>query len=81
MPILGVVENMSYFQCPHCQCQSDIFPGSTGGAASLTSDMGVTLIARIPLDPTIAQASESGTALTSPHYDAIVRFINTAARK
>lgn len=79
--VLGLVENMSYFQCPHCQCQSVIFPASTGGAGGLKAEMGVDLVARIPLDPQVAQASETGVPVQAPYYDSLAAFIRTEATR
>ncbi len=42
--VLGVVENMSGFVCPNCDCESLIFPPVTGGAAKMCADMGVPLL-------------------------------------
>ena len=40
-PIIGVVENMSGFVCPHCNCESTIFPPVTGGAKKMCEDLKV----------------------------------------
>ena len=59
-PILGVVENMSGFVCPHCNCQSEIFPPVTGGAIKMCSDMNVSLLGQIPLEPKLLLSCETG---------------------
>ena len=38
IPILGVVENMSGFVCPHCKCEASLFNPSSGGAAKMCED-------------------------------------------
>ena len=58
--VLGVVENMSGFVCPHCNCSSEIFPPVTGGAAKMCEDLGVPLLTQIPLEPNLLLACESG---------------------
>ena len=46
LPILGVIENMSGFQCPTCKFESKILPSSTGGAEKLCQDTGLQLLER-----------------------------------
>jgi Mrp family chromosome partitioning ATPase len=60
LPILGVVENMSGFVCPKCSVQTEIFPATTGGAEQMCSDMNVTFLGKIPLDPLIGQCCDEG---------------------
>ncbi len=58
VPVLGIIENMSYFQCPHCGTQSDIF----GHAARdmRPSGWGVPFLGEIPLHMSIRATSDSG---------------------
>jgi ATP-binding protein involved in chromosome partitioning len=58
-PILGIVENMSYFLCPHCGGRTDIF--SHGGARQDAERLGVPFLGEVPLDLTIRQTSDAGT--------------------
>lgn len=58
LPVLGVVENMSGFVCPHCGQTSDIF--KRGGGEEMCQDMKVPFLGRIPLDPQVVQAGDSG---------------------
>jgi ATP-binding protein involved in chromosome partitioning len=58
VPILGVVENMSYFCCPNCGHRTDIF--AYGGARQTAAAMAVDFLAEIPLDPVIRELSDSG---------------------
>ena len=62
VPILGVVENMSHFECPHCHERTAIF-GETGGQR-LAGEYGVPLLARIPLEPETRVAGDQGTPIT-----------------
>ena len=58
LPILGVIENMSGFVCPHCHKTVDIF--KSGGGEHLASEMGVPFLGRIPLDPNIVETGDNG---------------------
>ena len=70
LPILGVVENMSRFVCPHCSGESKVFPPTTGGAPAMCENMGVSLLGSIPLDPRMGQVSDSGEFIFSRFPDA-----------
>ncbi len=59
VPILGIVENMSYFLCPNCGHRADIF--SHGGAHREAATMGVPFLAEVPLEPAIRAAADQGT--------------------
>jgi len=61
MPVLGVVENMSGFVCPHCGQTVDIF--SKGGGENMAQDMGVPFLGRIPIDPRVVEGGDSGKPL------------------
>jgi ATP-binding protein involved in chromosome partitioning len=56
--VVGMVENMSYFVCPHCNHQTDIF--SRGGAEKTAAQFGVAYLGEVQLDPEIRKASDSG---------------------
>lgn len=58
LPILGVVENMSGFQCPHCSEVIDIF--KSGGGEKMAEEMGVSFLGKLPLDPVITSGGDSG---------------------
>jgi ATP-binding protein involved in chromosome partitioning len=57
--LLGVVENMSYFKCPHCGRETSIM-GKLSGEL-LASKYGTTLLAKIPLEPGVNKALDTGT--------------------
>ncbi len=57
-PILGIVENMSGFVCPHCHKPVEIFP--VGGGEELAKEKNINFLGRIPLDPSISKASDTG---------------------
>ena len=67
VPILGVVENMSHFECPHCHHRTAIF-GETGGER-LASEYGVPLLAKIPLEPETRVAGDQGTPIAIQRPD------------
>jgi len=58
VPILGMVENMSYLNCPHCQERIDVF--SHGGGRRTAEQMGVHFLAELPLDPKVRIGGDSG---------------------
>lgn len=58
IPIIGVVENMSGLQCPHCQQFVEVF--RQGGGEASAMDMGVPFLGRIPLDPEVVTQSDYG---------------------
>src|SRR6266849_5452041 len=58
VPVLGIVENMSYFLCPHCGGRSEIF--SHGGARLEAERLGVEFLGEVPLDMRIRETSDAG---------------------
>jgi ATP-binding protein involved in chromosome partitioning len=62
VPILGIVENMSYFLCPSCGTRSDIF--GHGGARDEAAKLGVTFLGEVPLHMDIRETSDSGKPVT-----------------
>jgi ATP-binding protein involved in chromosome partitioning len=61
IPTLGVIENMSYFVCPGCGKESDIF--GTGGGEGMAAAIGVPFLGRIPLYQPIREGGDSGVPL------------------
>ena len=82
VPVFGIVENMSYFQCPHCGTQSDIF--GHGGARHEAERLGVPFLGEIPLHMSIRATSDSGTPVVESDpdgpYAAIYRAIGAKVR-
>jgi Mrp family chromosome partitioning ATPase len=70
LPIIGVVENMSFFVCPKCENCSEIFKGGTGGAQGMCDKYGLELLGTIPIEPIIGQSCETGKSLAVEHPDA-----------
>ena len=59
VPVIGMVENMAGYACPHCGEISD--PFGSGGAESAAADLGMAFLGRIPLQLEIREASDAGT--------------------
>src|ERR1700710_670419 len=82
VPVLGIVENMSYFQCPHCGTKSDIF--GHGGARHEAERLAVPFLGEIPLHMSIRATSDSGTPVVESEPDgphaAIYRAIGAKVR-
>ena len=66
IPILGVVENMSYHRCPNCGHESHIF--GSGGAERMAREYGTELLGQLPLDEAIRSQADSGkpTVVSDP---------------
>ena len=67
LPILGVLENMSGFVCPHCGKGVDIF--NWGGGETMALDMKVPFLGRIPINPDIVRAGDDGTPFIHAYSD------------
>ena len=67
VPVLGVVENMSYFLCPSCGTRSDIF--SHGGAHKEAERLGVPFLGEVPLHMTIREKSDAGLPVVATEPD------------
>jgi ATP-binding protein involved in chromosome partitioning len=80
VPVLGIVENMSYFLCPHCGGRSEIF--SHGGAREEAARLGTEFLGEVPLDLKIRETSDGGTPITisDPDNAHALVFRHMAAR-
>jgi len=67
VPVLGIVENMSYFLCPSCGTRSDIF--GYGGARKEAERQGVPFLGEVPLHMTIREKSDSGMPVVATEPD------------
>ncbi|KAL3531257.1 hypothetical protein ACH5RR_010579 [Cinchona calisaya] len=70
VPILGVLENMSYFKCPNCKEPSYIF--GKGGARKTAEEMGMQLLGEIPLEVDIRSSSDEGVPIVVSRPDSVV---------
>ena len=80
VPVLGVVENMSFFCCPGCGRRTDIF--GTGGGERMSRETGVELLGQVPLDPRIREQADGGkpTVAAEPESE-ITAIYRDIARK
>ncbi len=79
VPVLGIVENMSYFCCPNCGHRSEIF--GHGGARAEAERIGVPFLGEIPLQLAIREAGDNGAPVVAaqPESDVAAAFRNVAA--
>jgi len=68
VPVLGIIENMSYFECPHCGKPTPIF--GSGGGRRLADELGIPLLGEIPLYPQIHAGGDAGTPIVVAEPDA-----------
>jgi ATP-binding protein involved in chromosome partitioning len=61
VPLLGIIENMSYFVCGHCGERTEIF--SSGGGERAANKLGIPFLGRIPIDPAIRTGGDTGTPI------------------
>lgn len=59
IPVIGIIENMSGFTCPHCGKKVDIF--KSGGGKKAAEDYNLSFLGEIPLDPAIVETGDNGT--------------------
>jgi ATP-binding protein involved in chromosome partitioning len=80
IPILGIVENMSYHRCEKCGHESHIF--GSGGAAKMGKDYGTELLGQLPLDESIQQQADSGrpTVVSDPDGEIAALYRKIARR-
>jgi ATP-binding protein involved in chromosome partitioning len=80
VPLIGVVENMSYFVCPHCGGRTDVF--SHGGARAEAQKLGVPFLGEVPLDIAIRANSDDGRPVVAsmPESPQANAFIDIARR-
>ena len=80
VPVLGIVENMSWFECPHCGKPTAIF--GSGGGQRLADEVHLPLLAQIPLYPRIQEGGDRGTPIVSaePESPAAKALLRLAER-
>src|SRR5215208_2667678 len=80
VPVLGIIENMSYFLCPHCGERSDIF--SHGGARREAERLGTDFLGEVPIDLAIRETSDEGRPIvvSQPDSSYAQTFRDIAAR-
>ena len=84
VPLLGIVENMSYFVCPHCSKTTEIF--SRGGGEKAAEKLDVPFLGAVPIDPAIRQGGDEGRPIVianpdSPQAKAFVAIAGKVAQQ
>jgi len=80
VPVIGIVENMSYFKCPHCGQETEIF--QKGSNYLKAGQLGYPLLASLPMEPKLAISGDEGKpiVLSEPFSEISVRLINLARK-
>jgi ATP-binding protein involved in chromosome partitioning len=84
VPMIGIIENMSYFLCPHCTERTEIF--SHGGGRKAAEKLGIPFLGEVPIDPSVRSGGDSGIPIllsqpNSPTAEAFRKIAQaTAAR-
>ena len=78
VPVIGIVENMSYFICDNCNKPHYIF--RTGGGEKIAEKWGVPLMSKVPLEPAVADCGDAGTpaVLRHPNSESAKAFMQAA---
>jgi ATP-binding protein involved in chromosome partitioning len=78
VPLLGVIENMSYFVCPHCGERTDIF--SHGGGKRAAEELGIPFLGEVAIDPAIRAGGDDGQPIVAvaPHSPQARSFTDIA---
>jgi ATP-binding protein involved in chromosome partitioning len=82
IPVLGIIENMSSFACPHCGQSTDIF--ASGGGEKAASQMRIPFLGRVPIDLAIREGGDEGVPIVvgkpdSPQSAALVELAKRVA--
>jgi len=80
IPVIGLIENMSYFVCAGCGAEADIF--GQGGGEALALELGVPFLGAIPLSPPVRSGGDAGTPIVSsaPESPAAAALTSAASR-
>jgi ATP-binding protein involved in chromosome partitioning len=80
VPVVGIVENMSWFECPHCGKPSPIF--GSGGGERLAAELGLPLLGQIPLYPRVMEGGDRGQPIvvSDPESSAARALVSVAER-
>jgi ATP-binding protein involved in chromosome partitioning len=80
VPVFGLVENMSYFICPHCGDRTEIF--GQGGAEAMADELGVDFLGAIPLHPQVREGADTGVPIVESDPDSpVARSFGEIAQK
>ena len=80
IPVLGVVENMSYFVCGHCQERTEIF--GHGGGQDMAKDLGIPFLGEVPIDTRVRSGGDEGRPVVAeaPDSPASQAFVEVAGK-
>jgi len=80
IPVLGVIENMSDFACPHCGQHTEIF--GNGGGRRMAEDMGIPFLGAVPIDTRVREGGDEGRPIVvaAPESAAGAAFIELAGK-
>ena len=80
VPVLGIVENMSWFECPHCGKPASLF--GTGGGDRLARELGLPLLGQVPLYPRVMEGGDRGEPIvvSEPQSSAAKALVAIAER-
>jgi ATP-binding protein involved in chromosome partitioning len=80
VPVLGVIENMSYFVCGHCGQRTDIF--SHGGGKTVAERMNVPFLGEVPIDPVVRAGGDDGrpVVISAPESPAAIALSEIASK-
>ena len=78
VPILGLIENMAGYDCPHCGQSSD--PFGSGGAEAAAAELGIAFFGRLPLSASLREASDAGTPPAAGEGPAAAAFRQLATK-
>ena len=80
VPVLGIVENMSWFECPHCGKPSALF--GSGGGERLATELGLPLLGQVPLNPRVMEGADRGepVVVSDPESSAARALVSVAER-
>ena len=76
VPVLGIVENMSYFICDQCQKRHTIF--KEGGGKRVAKELGVPFLGELPIDPKIVEGGDKGKPVVGQAYFKLAESITAA---
>jgi ATP-binding protein involved in chromosome partitioning len=84
VPVVGIVENMGTFVCPHCGEETDIF--KRGGGERTADLLGTAFLGSIPLDPAVVRSGDDGRPIVDavpdgPHAEAFARVAQAVAEE
>jgi ATP-binding protein involved in chromosome partitioning len=80
VPVLGIVENMSYFLCPHCGKPTSLF--GSGGGKSLADELELPLLGEVPLAPSVREGGDAGVPIVvSDPNSAVAKALTAIAQR